>query len=58
MWTLVVITLMGDAVNAKIYNEYSNISKCLMARELLVVDMGGVDGFPLPDTQAVCIRRK
>ena len=61
MWVLVYVKLLLPEVgfydvDAQIYGQYENFEKCSMGREMLLLDMGYIDGYPAPDTQVVCIR--
>jgi hypothetical protein len=61
MWVLVFVKLLFPEpgfydVDAQLYGQYEQIDDCFKARELLIIDMGSVDGYPPVDTQVVCIR--
>ena len=61
MWVLVYIKLLFPEVgfydvDAQLYGQYNSFEKCSMAREMLILEQGYIDGYPAPDTQVVCIR--
>ena len=56
MWTLVIITLLNGDVIAKSYDQYTTMEKCFYAREMILLDMGSVNGIPPKGKQLVCIR--
>jgi hypothetical protein len=63
MWVLVFVKLLFPEpgfydVDAQLYGQYENFADCSKARELLIIDMGYINGYPAPDTQVVCIRTK
>lgn len=63
MWTLVFINLIynvdsgyQEPVIEAWYDNYSTMEKCFMAREMLLLDLGIVDGYFPQGTQAICIQ--
>jgi hypothetical protein len=61
MWTLIVIQLFYPSegfydVDAQMYGSYDNMIDCFVDREYVIEAMGGVNGFPPINVQAVCIR--
>jgi hypothetical protein len=59
-WTLVLINIIfvsGFSIaDADLIREYDTFQECFAARERLILDMGSLDGYPLENTQAVCIK--
>jgi len=61
MWALIYIQLVFPTsglsdVDATWYGTYSDIDKCFMAREMLLLDQGHTDLYPEANTQIVCVR--
>lgn len=61
-WVLVFINVIYNA-NAG-YNEpmieswyeYDTMEECFVGREMLLLDLGSIDGYPPINTQAVCVK--
>jgi hypothetical protein len=59
-WTLVLVNLIfvsGFSIaDAELIREYDTFQECFAAREELILDMGSLNGYPLENTQVVCIK--
>lgn len=61
MWTLVFLNLMLNSDSGykepviEAWYEYSTMEQCFKARELLLLELGVLDGHYPAGTQAVCI---
>jgi hypothetical protein len=63
MWVLVYIKLLFPEpgfyeVDAQIYGQYESMEECFESREMLLLDMGYINGFPPIESQIVCIQTK
>ena len=62
MWVLVYIQLFFAPVgfyevDTQILGEYETLIECFTDREYFIIESTGkYDGYPMPNTQAVCIR--
>ena len=61
-WILIFVGLAWNAesqyltVHSEPMGQYDTMESCFQGRDHMLVQMGSQDGFPLVDTQLVCIR--
>ena len=63
MWGLVYIKLLFPEpgfyeVDAQMYGQYESMEECFENRDMLLLDMGYINGFPPIESQIVCIQTK
>jgi hypothetical protein len=61
MWVLVYVKLLFPEVgfyevDAQIYGQYGSMDKCFESRDMLLLDMGYINGYPPIESQIVCIQ--
>lgn len=61
MWTLVFINMMLNSQGymeptIESYYSYTSLNECFFSRQILLQEIGSIDGYPPINTQAVCIR--
>ena len=54
-WVLVLVVYWNGHIMTTGDGVYENMTECFAAREILVAEIGGRDGIPPNNMQAVCV---